>query len=50
MTAELTKEAGSRPYVAWCEECQEGVRHHTTKAGQGFGLTITTSTSTKETP
>ena len=31
MSASVTKEVGQRPFVAWCERCQDGVRHYTAK-------------------
>ena len=27
--AVVTKEPGARPFIAWCEFCQDGVRHRT---------------------
>jgi len=30
-TAIVTKESGPRPHVAWCEFCQDGVRHGSAK-------------------
>ena len=29
MTATVTKEKGSRKFLAWCKDCQDGVRHGT---------------------
>jgi len=34
MSATVTKEDGPRPFIAWCEECQDGVRHATRTRAQ----------------
>lgn len=36
MSASVTKEVGPRPFVAWCDRCQDGERHHTTKRAQSW--------------
>ena len=36
MSAEVTKESGPLPFVAWCERCQDGVRYATTKRTQAW--------------
>lgn len=43
MSAEVTKESGPRPFVAWCERCQDGVRHATKKRAQAWADTHNTA-------
>lgn len=34
--AVVAKESGPRPFIAWCEFCQDGVRHATRKRADGW--------------
>ena len=36
MSAEVTKETGPSPFVAWCKACQDGVRYATVKRAQAW--------------
>lgn len=36
MSAVVTKETGKRPFIAWCERCQDGVRAATAKQAQAW--------------